>query len=306
MTQCDFGLEEGEFLTAEGMRACRDHFIQYFENKVLCTIKRFKMTKPKSKVLVAFSGGKDSTSLLYSVFSLRKRLDLKGILAVSVDEGLPHRSDGLSFAGSICNSLGIPWKEVSFKEIYGLTINQVVSVRGISKNICSYCGVLRRRAFEIVAFEEGCDVIMTGHNYDDFCQTYLMNIVRNEPSRLHRSGPATNEMEGFVPRCSPLAKIRAFETAEYVSARGIPIHKTPCPHKVGAFRLEFLNLIDELSKLLPGFEQNFTKAVERWLIYKAERPQYPLKRCAICGFPSSGEKCRPCSMRDELKTMLSG
>jgi uncharacterized protein (TIGR00269 family) len=304
MTQCEFGFEGDGFLTAGKIEICEKHFIQYFENKVLSTVRRFKMIKPRSKVLVAFSGGKDSTSLLYSIHSLSERLDVTRILAVSVDEGLHHRVDGLSFAKKLCGDLGVPWRKTSFKELYDIEIDQVVSNRGTAKNTCSYCGVLRRRALEVIALEEGCDVILTGHNYDDFCQTYLMNIIRNEPSRLYRSGPATDEIEGFVPRCSPLAKIRSFETAEYVKARGVTIHKTPCPHKVGAFRLEVMNFIEELSETLPNFKQSLTRAVERQQLYEAERPRHQLKRCVICGFPSSEDKCRPCSLIEEIKSIL--
>ncbi|MEM2842221.1 MAG: ATP-binding protein [Thermoproteota archaeon] len=304
MTQCEFGFDVDGFLTSRGIRTCRQHFIQYFENKVFATARRFKMIRPNSKVLIAFSGGKDSTSLLYSLCSLREMLDIVEILAVSVDEGLPHRVAGLSNAEKFCSGLKVPWRKISFRELYDITIDQVFSIRRTSKKTCTYCGVLRRRALELIALDEGCDVILTGHNFEDFCQTYLMNIIRNEQPRLYRSGPATDEMEGFVPRCSPLAKIRSFETTEYVRAIGAMIHKTPCPHKVGAFRLEVMNLIEDLSKVLPDFQQNLTRAVERQLYFKTETPRYQLNRCVVCGFPSSEDKCRPCSVLEELRSAV--
>ena len=44
---------------------CKNHFLDYFENKVIRTIKKYELFARGDRICVAASGGKDSLSLLY-------------------------------------------------------------------------------------------------------------------------------------------------------------------------------------------------------------------------------------------------
>ena len=48
-----------------GEKLCKGHFSEYFENKVLKTIRQFKLLDKEEKVGVALSGGKDSLTVLH-------------------------------------------------------------------------------------------------------------------------------------------------------------------------------------------------------------------------------------------------
>lgn len=41
------------------MYLCKEHFVEYFENKVKKSIDKYKMLSKDEKILVAVSGGKD-------------------------------------------------------------------------------------------------------------------------------------------------------------------------------------------------------------------------------------------------------
>ena len=68
----------------------------------------------------------------------------------------------------------IPLKILSYDELYGWTMDAIVSQVG-RKNNCTFCGVFRRQALDRGASMLGVDHIVTGHNADDIAETVLMN-----------------------------------------------------------------------------------------------------------------------------------
>ena len=68
----------------------------------------------------------------------------------------------------------MPLKILSYDELYGWTMDRVVSTIG-KKNNCTFCGVFRRQALDRGAATLGVDHIVTGHNADDIAETVLMN-----------------------------------------------------------------------------------------------------------------------------------
>ena len=70
----------------------------------------------------------------------------------------------------------LPLKIVSYKELYGWTMDEIVECIG-KKNNCTYCGVFRRQALDRGAAMLGITHILTGHNADDMAETVLMNCL---------------------------------------------------------------------------------------------------------------------------------
>jgi cytoplasmic tRNA 2-thiolation protein 1 len=81
----------------------------------------------------------------------------------------------------------LPLKIVSYKELYGWTMDEIVECIG-SKNNCTsvycglltigtYCGVFRRQALDRGSAMLGINHILTGHNADDMAETVLMNCT---------------------------------------------------------------------------------------------------------------------------------
>lgn len=71
----------------------------------------------------------------------------------------------------------MPLKILSYDELYGWTMDKVVSQVG-RKNNCTFCGVFRRQALDRGAAMLEVDHIVTGHNADDIAETVLMNSER--------------------------------------------------------------------------------------------------------------------------------
>lgn len=112
----------------------------------------------------------------------------------------------------------MPLKILSYEELYGWTMDRVVSTIG-KKNNCTFCGVFRRQALDRGAASLGVDHIVTGHNADDIAETVLMNSASCHstfssslsrcrwitPART-QSCAATSRGSGGVPRSAPRAK----------------------------------------------------------------------------------------------------
>jgi cytoplasmic tRNA 2-thiolation protein 1 len=136
------------------------------------------MFKAGERIAVAASGGKDSTVLAHVMKELNERhgygLDL---FLLSVDEGISgYRDDSLETVKRNEAYYGIPLKIVSYQDLYGWTMDEIVSQVG-TKNNCTFCGVFRRQALDRGAQFIKADKVATGHNADDMAETILLNLL---------------------------------------------------------------------------------------------------------------------------------
>lgn len=159
-----------------GESVCKGCFYQAFEDEIHETIVETALFKRGDKVAIAVSGGKDSTVLAHMMKTLNDRhsygLDL---FLLSVDEGITgYRDDSLETVKTNRVEYGLPLKIVTYEELYGWTMDEIVKTIGM-KNNCTFCGVFRRQALDRGASFLGVDTIVTGHNADDMAETVLMN-----------------------------------------------------------------------------------------------------------------------------------
>ena len=168
-----------------GETLCKKCFTQSIEAKVRATITRYHMLNFDDHLAVAVSGGKDSLSLLHILAKLKRFRPKTTLTAVTVDEGIAgYRNEALEIAAANCKKLEIPHHIVSFKELYGFTLDEII-LKARSKGeteltACAYCGVLRRKAINIGARQVKANKVATAHTLDDEAQTILMNIFRGD------------------------------------------------------------------------------------------------------------------------------
>ncbi|MCK4482964.1 TIGR00269 family protein, partial [Candidatus Bathyarchaeota archaeon] len=146
------------FRPYSGEKLCKKCFAISIENKVRATIAKYSMLENDNRIAIAVSGGKDSLSLLHILARIERKFPKASLVAVSIDEGIKgYRDKALEIAAENCKKLSVEHHIVSFKELYGCTQDEVV--RRLKKEgkteltPCAYCGVLRRKALNIVARE---------------------------------------------------------------------------------------------------------------------------------------------------------
>lgn len=157
-------------------KVCRDCFIHAFETEIHNTITSHSLFEPSEAVAIGASGGKDSTVLASVLGTLNERYNYGlNLTLLSIDEGITgYRDDSLETVKRNALQYGMPLRIIGYKELYGWTMDEVVTQVG-KKGNCTYCGVFRRQALDRGAEALGIKHVVTGHNADDIAETVLMN-----------------------------------------------------------------------------------------------------------------------------------
>lgn len=147
---------------------------------------------------VAASGGKDSTVLAHVLKTLNQRYDYGlNLMLLSIDEGITgYRDDSLETVKQNRDDYEMPLKILSYKDLYGWTMDEIVAQIG-KKNNCTFCGVFRRQALDRGAAMLNVKCIATGHNADDIAETVLMNVLRGDIARLKRCTAISTVSDDF-------------------------------------------------------------------------------------------------------------
>lgn len=286
-----------------GQRLCRRCFSESIEAKVRATITKYHMLEYDDRLAVAVSGGKDSLSLLHILHKLQKRRPKTSLVAVTVDEGIKgYRDEALDIAAENCKQLEIPHHLVSFKGLFGLTLDELIAKARANGQTeltsCAYCGVLRRRAMNVAAREVGATKIATGHTLDDEAQTVLMNILRGDIARLSKEKPVTSEVHPLLVRkIKPFCEIPENESALYAYVKKIPFQDTPCPYASEALRNDVRAMLNKMEEKHAGTKFTVSRSMERLrpaLEQTAIKEDF--KTCTQCGEPSAQELCKTCEM----------
>lgn len=249
-------------------KLCAPCFTSLFEAEVAETVTSTSLFHPGERIAIGASGGKDSTVLASVLKTLNDRhnwgLDL---VLLSVDEGITgYRDHSLEAVKRNAEGLQLPLKIVSYEELYGWSMDQVVAQVG-KKGNCTYCGVFRRQALDRGAAMLGVGHVVTGHNADDVAETVLMNLLRGDLPRLSRgtsivtSTPSaalsTVGKEGGevsftdVKRSKPLIYAYEKEIVLYAHHKKLDYFSTECIYSPEAFRGSARTLIKNLERIRP-------------------------------------------------------
>ncbi|KAK7351999.1 hypothetical protein VNO80_17413 [Phaseolus coccineus] len=248
---------------------CRNCFFHAFESEIHQLILNNSLFSPGERVAIGASGGKDSTVLAY-VLSKLNRLHNYGLhlFLLSVDEGITgYRDDSLQTVHRNHLQYQLPLQVVSYKDLYGWTMDQIVDVIGF-KNNCTFCGVFRRQALDRGAALLKVDKLVTGHNADDIAETVLLNLLRGDVARLSRCTSITTGIYS--------------------------------PNAYRGFAREF---IKDLERIRPRAILDIIKSGENFRISTTTKmPEQGT--CQRCGYISSQKWCKACVLLDGLNRGL--
>ena len=284
---------------------CGACLVQTTVDRVRRTINRQKMFLESDRILVAVSGGKDSTALLHMLHNIESAFPKSEIVPVTIDEGVRgYRDKSLESARELSHSLDLTLEVFSFRELFGYSLDEIVQRKPSSSlGACSYCGVLRRRALNTAAQELGASVVATGHNLDDEAQTVLMNLMRGDSPRIARINVSREQpTQGFVPRVKPLAELTERDIVTYSHYLSLPYHDIPCPYADDAYRNDVRAFLNDMEYRRPGTLLAILRSSEAIVsAFRDLRQDWQLMSCEKCGNPSSTRVCKACEMLETIR-----
>ena len=281
----------------------KKEFCQSFEEQVEKTIKNHGLIKKNDKVMVAVSGGKDSTTALYVLKKLG--YNVEGII---IDQLLGEYSrQNLDNIKKFCKKNNIHLHVVHMRDEYGCSVCYMTSVldeKGIHMNTCTVCGVIRRAVLNKKGRELKASVIATGHNLDDEVQTVFMNYIRGDISRCARLGPLAGIVtdKRFIPRIKPLYFNIENDIEQYSKIKEFPVIYAPCPCSADSTRSNIKKILNEWEKKHPGAKK---KMLEGFMALKpkltGKQKNGSIGECIVCGEPASNKVCRVCNIIENIK-----
>ena len=289
-------------LTA-GEKLCKQHFTDYFESKVFKTIRQFDLIDKEENLGVALSGGKDSLTVLHILNKLSKQNPKIRINAIAIDEGIHnYRDKTLEKAKEFCNKNNIKLNIFSYKEEFGLTLDEMLKVLNVKP--CTICGIFRRYLLNKKSRELKLTKLATGHNLDDECQSILMNQLKNNIEASARLGPKVGLLQhkDFVQRIKPLYLCTEKEVTTYAFVNGLLDEFNECPNVSQSFRVQVRDMLNEMENKFSGTKYSIVNSFLQILpLLKQQFECDAIKACIKCQEPSANEICNACIYLEKLK-----
>ena len=285
---------------------CKDHFTHFIIKQVKKTIDTYKMIEKYDNIGIGYSGGKDSTVLLNILSKTMQHKTFDTITVITIDEGIKGYRDGsLELSKRIAKEYDVKHIILSFKELYGATLDQIISKsldKGISLSSCAICGILRRRALNYGARGAGVTKIATGHNLDDEAQSIIMNLLRGDKGKFVRlSRNPIQKFPTLVPRIRPLIKITEPEIVLYAHANSLDYHSFPCPYSSSAMRNDIRSFLTTMEKKRPSTLTNIVNLHDSLGKYFPKSGvSTPIYKCKMFDEISTHEVCPVCFLLDSI------
>lgn len=174
---------------------------------------KYGLIKEGDKVMVGFSGGKDSLTLLHSLVHLKRVVPFDfEFKAFTVTYGMGEQ---LGFLTKHCEKYGIE-HEIINTEIFDLAKEKIRQ----NSSYCSFFSRMRRGYLYSVALEKGYNKLALGHHLDDAMESFFMNFFYNGQMR---SMPPIYKAENGLEVIRPLIFLRERQLRAFADTNEIAV-----------------------------------------------------------------------------------
>lgn len=228
---------------------------QNYYNPIRRGILNYEMILPNERVAIGLSGGKDSTSLLYFLDTIKKQKRLGfdfDIVPICLDMDMGM---DLSPLKELCASLGY---ELTVVPTHIAPI--VFDIRKESSP-CSLCAKLRRGILYKTAQDLNCQKVALGHHLDDAIETYFMNFLFH--GKMESFEPKSYLTKTNLSLIRPLIYLEEEKIKSFVKREELPVIFNPCPADKKTKREEVKHFIEKISEDYPDLRHRFIQGMEQ-------------------------------------------
>lgn len=200
-------------------------------------LRRYGMIESGDRILVAVSGGKDSTALACDLASKRKWWPL------------PFEVRAIHIATdfcSCCKKSSLSERLVEWEIDYvSVDVPVMGRLKPGKKMNCWWCSTQRRTELIKYAMAEGFNKIALGHHLDDMVETLLMNMLYK--SEISGMKPVVRYDKYPISVIRPLALCEERQIIEYAAAKGFRSAACTCRFGLDSKRREVRARVKELT-----------------------------------------------------------
>ncbi len=212
----------------------------------------FELLAEGDRVLVGFSGGKDSSFLLYALRALQEQAPFGFELgAVHVELGFREPSD-VPQLERYCQQLEIP---------FYLEKTQIAQVafKQRQENPCSSCAYFRRAVVNETAVVHGYNKVALAHHHDDAVETFLMSQLYS--GKLQTFLPKSHLEKTGLDVIRPLVYLREEKIKAFMATLAFRPMPSRCPLQGKTHRWKVKELIHTLTQENPFVYANLAAAM---------------------------------------------
>jgi len=202
-------------------------------------LREHRMLEPGDRVLLAISGGADSSAMARVLARKRRTLpfafELVGCHVVT--DLFPRNEAGEAWLDRFFAELGVPLRRVFIEASRRL---------GQQAPTCFTCARERRRALVATAEAEGCTKLAFGHHLDDIVETLLLNMIH---CGAIAGMPVRLELDRHpITIIRPMCRVKEAEAKAFAAGAGIVPAQQRCGMGIDRRRASVKRAIAELAE----------------------------------------------------------
>lgn len=224
--------------------------------RFLRAVKDYKLIKPKDKICVAMSGGKDSL-VMAALFEEYKRHFQKDIEIVYLMMNSGFRDAFLDNHFKLIKRIGIEQVTIDSK-VYD------VANKMNPEAPCFLCARMRRGFLYSKAQELGCNKLALGHHFDDVIETSLLNMFYTGTFKTMLPKVKSKNYQG-LELIRPMYYIKEHDVKSFMEYHDLKVSHRGCLYQermVDSKREEMKDLITHLRGVYENIDINIFRAAE--------------------------------------------
>ena len=275
-------------LTEFNLKLCEPCYLRFFERRVRRTLEEQDMISEGDRVVLAVSGGKDSTALLFALRRLGVVMGFE-LSALHFHLNMGDYSDrNLEAVKEQSCLAGVPL-EVTRIDDLGLRVQRVKGWHP-----CAVCGAIKRSLLNREVRRMGATVVATAHTLEDVLLFTFKNLLSR---RFYAPQPVLPPANGLTSKIKPLIYMPERLNLAYCRLRKVPVFEDKCPEwtpRGHALKEVFAHM----EEVMPSSKLRLLLSLQEAMPVDEMMDANPRTACASCGEPTSQSLCALCQLTE--------